>query len=108
MRQQRCAVGEFSRRNEFGKNVHNSWEFPFLDLPNRDIYQKDVKGHFGCVNAIEASADENFLASGKSAFLLLFISLFTFSILFELEKLRNDYEFCMQFVLLWAKLIVII
>ncbi|VDN86121.1 unnamed protein product [Brugia pahangi] len=58
-------VSGFFRRKEFGQNVHNSWEFPFLDLPNRDIYQKDVKGHYGCVNAIEASTDENFLASGK-------------------------------------------
>ncbi|VDM06811.1 unnamed protein product [Wuchereria bancrofti] len=58
------AVSGFFRRKEFGQNVHNSWEFPFLDLPNRDIYQKDVKGHYGCVNAIEASTDENFLASG--------------------------------------------
>ncbi|EFO16437.2 WD-repeat protein 22 [Loa loa] len=58
------AVSGFFRRKQFGQNVHNSWEFPFLHLPNRNIYQKDVKGHYGCVNAIEASTDENFLASG--------------------------------------------
>ncbi|VDK76550.1 unnamed protein product [Onchocerca ochengi] len=62
--EKRYAVGGFIRRKELGNFSHNSWEFPFLDLPNRKIYQKDVKGHFGCVNAIEASADENFLASG--------------------------------------------
>ncbi|CAG9538430.1 unnamed protein product [Cercopithifilaria johnstoni] len=61
---QHAAVSRFFRRKEFGKNVPNSWEFPFLDLPSRKIYQKDVKGHYGCVNAIEASTDENFLASG--------------------------------------------
>lgn len=70
------AVSGFFRRKGLGKNVHNSWEFPFLDLPNRNIYQKDVKGHYGCVNAIEASTDENFLASGKSA-VFVFVCLFS-------------------------------
>ncbi|MCP9262813.1 DDB1-and CUL4-associated factor 5 [Dirofilaria immitis] len=45
--EKRYAVGGFIHRKELGKNVHNSWEFPFLDFPNRNIYQKDVKGHFG-------------------------------------------------------------
>uniref|UniRef100_A0A915PM72 Uncharacterized protein n=1 Tax=Setaria digitata TaxID=48799 RepID=A0A915PM72_9BILA len=64
MGEKQHAIGGYIYRKELGKNVHTSWEFPFLDLPDTNIYQKDVKGHFGCVNAIEASTDENFLASG--------------------------------------------
>lgn len=79
-KKQHSAVSRFFRRKEFGKNVNSSWEFPFLDLPNRNIYQKDVKGHYGCVNAIEASADENFLASGKLNISVFFVLCFHFII----------------------------
>lgn len=80
------AVSGFLRGKEFGKHVPNSWDFPFLDLPHRVIYQKDVKGHYGCVNAIEASTDENFLASGMLA---IFVFLFFIILVFSKKKSRN-------------------
>uniref|UniRef100_F1KY40 DDB1-and CUL4-associated factor 5 n=1 Tax=Ascaris suum TaxID=6253 RepID=F1KY40_ASCSU len=64
----RCArgrsVGAHVSQRELGCAEHPSLALPFLPSSDTPIYQKDVKGHFGCVNAIEASLDENYLASG--------------------------------------------
>lgn len=49
---------------EIGWGAAPSRAFPFLADRNACIYQKDIKGHFGCVNAIEASRDERLLTSG--------------------------------------------
>ncbi|VDN27081.1 unnamed protein product [Gongylonema pulchrum] len=49
---------------ELGRNGPLRKQSEFLECTDRSIYQKDVKGHFGCVNAIEASPDECLLASG--------------------------------------------
>lgn len=59
---------------ELGK-VH----FSSVDLIQRHktktLWQRDVKGHTGCVNALEFSKDENYLLSGKSILDLLYILL---------------------------------
>lgn len=49
---------------ELGISPLNTQNFRFLSRRDRPIYQKDVKGHSGCVNALETSLDENFVASG--------------------------------------------
>lgn len=58
-------IASHIRLKELGKSSHSLLQFPFLASSSSRVYQKDVKGHFGCVNAIEASVDQNFIASGE-------------------------------------------
>lgn len=45
------------KKNNFNCNI-------FERNREKALYQRDVKGHTGCVNAIEFSSDENFIVSG--------------------------------------------
>ncbi|VDN06469.1 unnamed protein product [Thelazia callipaeda] len=58
------SIGQYFLGKELGWFSHSSLRFQYLERPDQAIYQKDVKGHFGCVNAIETSLDENYLISG--------------------------------------------
>ncbi|MFH4983658.1 hypothetical protein AB6A40_010367 [Gnathostoma spinigerum] len=57
-------IGNYIRSNELGDGPQASHRYSFLADQTVPINQKDVKGHYGCVNAIEASSDEQYLTSG--------------------------------------------
>ncbi|CAD5232070.1 unnamed protein product [Bursaphelenchus xylophilus] len=50
-------------RRELGQNPLKSID-PIHKHTRKTLYQRDVKGHTGCVNALEFSTDENYLLSG--------------------------------------------
>lgn len=51
------------------KHTNSYNELLSYDLFDRNrlktLYQRDIKGHTGCVNAIEFSSSEEFMVSGK-------------------------------------------
>uniref|UniRef100_A0A0N5ATS0 WD_REPEATS_REGION domain-containing protein n=1 Tax=Syphacia muris TaxID=451379 RepID=A0A0N5ATS0_9BILA len=58
-------VGNRRRMRELGCGFKQMYDYEFLSAdPEVRVYQKDVKGHFGCVNALELSPDERLLVSG--------------------------------------------
>lgn len=50
------------RSREIGRNPVDFLHI--LPTSSSPIYQKDVKGHYGCVNAVEFSNSEELCASG--------------------------------------------
>lgn len=61
-------IGNRRKIRELGSEVPQMYDYEFLSNKGTQIYQKDVKGHFGCVNALEVSPDERLLVSGKFVF----------------------------------------
>lgn len=57
-------VGNRRKLRELGYEFPQMYEYEFLNGQDVQVYQKDVKGHFGCVNALEVSPDERLLVSG--------------------------------------------
>lgn len=53
------------------KPKHNNFDYNIFEK-NREktLYQRDVKGHTGCINAVEFSPNENFVVSGFNFFFL--------------------------------------
>lgn len=54
-----------------GKSVEENlfWKSQTSERNNVEFFQKDIRGHFGCVNALEfCPKDESLLASGTFAY----------------------------------------
>lgn len=70
-------VYEQIKRQRLGQSY--SLNYDLFALNNeKTLYQRDVKGHTGCVNAVEFNKDGNLIASGMFPFLTYVIQILVF------------------------------
>ena len=62
-----------SRQYEYSESGYNPFSRSMLSRA-KQLYQKDLKGHYGCVNALEFSKNGGeFIVSGKHLFMCFFL-----------------------------------